>query len=77
MNIVDIQSRDVYVLFEMSLEQIEHLLNYLDHCTVEYDSTQEPDMVKADTYVKEHFFKSLDKLSGELKDGSGPNSSGS
>jgi hypothetical protein len=77
MNVIDIQSRDIYVLFELSLEQIEFILDYLDHCTMEFDSKGEPEMVKAKEYMDEGFFKPLSKLAEELKDGSGPNRTGS
>ncbi len=77
MNVVEVQSRDIYLLVEFSLKQVEFILDFIDHSTVEYDSTQEPEMVEADKYVREDLFEPLNKLAEELKDGSGSNSPGS
>lgn len=74
MKVVSIEARDVYVTIDFSLKQINQILDYLSKCTVDYNSKEEPEMVEADKYVKEVFFKNLDALSEDLKNGVGPNS---
>jgi len=67
MRIIGIEPRDFYLLFELNTSQIEHLLNFLDRCTVEYDSDKEKHMKEASEYVTEDFFKQLNQVSEELK----------
>ena len=77
MKITNVEARDIYVSFDLSIGEINHLLNFLDKSTVEFNSKDNPEMVEADKFVREEFFKNLDGLSEELKNGVGPNSPGS
>ena len=74
MKVVSIEARDVYITLDFSLKQVNHILDYLNRCTVEYNSEKEPEMVEADKYVKEVLFPNMDALSEDLKNGPGPNS---
>ncbi len=69
MKVLGIEPRDVYVLMEMSSEQITHLLDFLDRCTVDYDSEKEPKLKQAVSYVTNEFFSVLNQLSEDLKQG--------
>lgn len=69
MKVLGIEPRDIYVTFEMSHAQIELTLDFLDKCTIEYDSKTEPKLADAVSYVKNDFFKILNQVSEDLKQG--------
>ncbi len=69
MKVLGIEPRDVYVVFEISHAQIEHVLDFLDKSTVEYDSEAEPKLAAAVSYVKNEFFAVLNQVSEDLKQG--------
>ena len=62
MRVLKIYSKETFVELELSMAQIHLLLCFLDVCHVEYSSKEDPIMVEADKYVKNDFFKTLDKL---------------
>jgi len=62
MRVLKIYSKETFVELELSMTQIHLLLCFLDTCHVEYSSKEDPIMVEADKYVKNDFFKTLDKL---------------
>jgi len=62
MRVLKIYSKETFVELELSMTQIHLLLCFLDKCHVEYSSKEDPIMVEADKYVKNDFFKTLDKL---------------
>jgi len=69
MKVLGIEPRDVYLIFEMSHAQIELTLDFLDKCTIEYDSEQEPKLAEAVSYVKNDFFTVLNQVSEDMKQG--------
>ena len=69
MKVIGVEPRDIYVGFEMSSKQIEHLLDFLDRCTIVYDSEKEDRLNDAVKYVKEELFVTLNQVSEELKQG--------
>lgn len=76
MKIVSVEARDVYVTMDMSLQEINYLMDFLDKSVVEYNGDEEPEMKKADSFIKERFFPMLNQLTEELKHGSGTDSPG-
>jgi len=62
MRVLKVYSKETFVELELSMAQIHLLLCFLDACHVEYSSKEDPIMVEADKYVKNDFFKTLDKL---------------
>jgi len=66
MKIISIESRDIYVTFELSVNEIEKLLLALGHSKIEYDSKENPEVKKAAEYLKEDFFVKLDDVIEEF-----------
>ncbi len=62
MKVLKIYSKETFIEIEFSMKQIKHILNFLDKCSVEYSSKEEPLLVEASEYVKNDFFKTLDSL---------------
>jgi hypothetical protein len=73
MKILSVEPRDIHVLFEMNITQVNYLINFLSNSVVSVDG-KDPDMVAADQYVRDVFFKQLNELSMEVEHGSGRNS---
>jgi ribosomal protein L7/L12 len=62
MQIVEVVPKEIHVLIELSLKEINHLLNALDHATIGEACKKEDS-----DYLKEKFFNTLDKLADDLK----------
>jgi hypothetical protein len=62
MDIVEVIPKDIHVLIELSISEINQLLIALDHVTINPDC---PDKDKK--YLQNEFFTKLDKLYDELK----------
>ena len=69
MRILDVYQKDTFVLMEISLDHIEQVVEFLDHCQMTYDGEKEPEMKKAEKYVNDVFFKTLADLLEETKPG--------
>jgi len=67
--IIDIFPKDVHTRLEFSQQQVKYILDFLGRCTIEYNGEEEPDMAKAVDYVKNDFFKILEKVEGHMKGG--------
>jgi len=70
MKITNVESRDVYVGFELSLKEIERVLDYLTHAKIKYNSKNEPIDVNeaSDIYVREKFYEELRKVYEHVKE---------
>ncbi len=67
MIILDVFPKDLHVKLEFSVTQVNHILDYLDRCTV--DVTIDPKLSEdAKTYVEQVFFKELNKLTESIKE---------
>ena len=64
-NILDVQPRTIVIRAEFTLEEVEMILDYLDHTTVAYDTKNDIQMKKADNYVKS-IFHDLSQLASEF-----------
>jgi len=76
MKIVGVELRDVYITLDFSLKELQHLLNFLDKCKVDYNGENEIELKKSVKYVTGELFPQLDKLEGDIKNGFGPNCTG-
>ena len=65
MDVLEVYPKDWFVRIELSLDQIQKLLDFMDHCTIEIDPKNK-ELVEARDYVTENFFAKLDKLSEEI-----------
>lgn len=68
MKILEAVPKDVYLKVEISLVQVKQLLDFFDHCVVQFDKEQEPNMVLADHYVKKELIPTLDQAYEEIKE---------
>ena len=67
MIILDVFPKDLHVKLELSITQVNQILDYLDRCTV--DLTIKPPLSEeAKTYVEQVFFKELNNLTESVKD---------
>ena len=67
MKILNVEPKDIHVTFDMSINEIELVLDALDHSEVKFDGDDEPNLAKAATFLKDVFFKNLDAISNEVK----------
>lgn len=68
MKILSVESRDIYVTFELSISKIEKLLIALGRSKIEYDGKEEPEVGEAVKYLREEFFVELDKVFESIKE---------
>ena len=67
MIILEVFPKDLHVKLEFSVTQVNHILDYLDRCTV--DATIDPKLSEdSKTYVEQVFFKELNKLTESIKE---------
>jgi len=64
MKMVGVEKRDVYFLMEFSLEDVKKLLIALNHCQIDYDSTDE-ETDEAITFFKAKFHPYFDAIANE------------
>ena len=69
MNIEKIEPRDIHITIDISLKEVNMLLDYLNHCTMEFNSEDEPDMIKVKEFVENEFFVPLDRVTEEFGNG--------
>ena len=69
MKIVSVEPRDIHVLIDLSVSEINHLVNFLDNCTIEYDSKENIELSEAVSFVKTKFFKMCDDIINDIKEG--------
>lgn len=68
MQILNVYPKEWHVQLELSLPQLEQILDFLDNCEFHGDPT-DPKMNDAYEFVKNVFFKSLNGLTEDLKKG--------
>ena len=64
--VINVEPKDVYITFEMSLNAVEMVLDALSHAIIEIDMKDER-LVAANEFLKSDFFKTLDGIVKEVK----------
>ena len=67
MKILNIEPKDIHVTFDMSIKEIDLVLDALEHAEVNFSGDEKPELSKAATFLKDVFFKNLDSVSEEVK----------
>ena len=67
MQLIDVQSRDVYALFEISQTDLKKLVWCCKNVTINYDS-KKVDEVEAKDYFMEKFFPQIDETLKGIED---------
>jgi len=67
--ILAVEPRDIHVVIDLNIEAIKHLVNFLDNCTVEFDSTKDLELSESVSFVTKQFFKMCDDVLNDLKEG--------
>ena len=67
MKILNIEPKDIHVTFDMSIKEIDLVLDALEHAEVNFSGDKEPALTEAATFLKDVFFKNLDSVSEEVK----------
>ena len=68
MRIVKVAPKDIHVTIEMSLEEVGHVLFFLERTAVKFNSKKEEEQ-KAIDFVTGEFFKTLSSVEEDFKDG--------
>jgi len=69
MIVLGIEPLDIHVTLQYSAKEISMLLDFLDHCKMEYNSKEEPEMKKVEEYMNEEFFPNHQKLLMDIEGG--------
>jgi len=70
MEILEVYPKDLHVRLELSMTQIQKVLDFLDNCEFTGDLKNE-ELVQAKDYVIGEFFPKLDKLTEDVVRGGG------
>ena len=65
--VINVQSRDIYVLVEFSLEEIQKIVKVMDLMQLNYDGTKKDD-VEAQKYLVEQLYPFFKQTKKELMD---------
>jgi len=69
MRIIDVYQKDTFVVLELSLIQLEHLVKWMSRAESSYDGEKEPEMRIAGDYVVKEFYRGLLDLGEKIKPG--------
>jgi len=68
MRIVNVEPKDIYVTIEMSMKEVNMLLDALDNAEINIKKDTAPELETAINFLVDVFFKNLSKLSDEVKE---------
>lgn len=69
MKVLSIESRDTYVIFELSLKQINYLKEIFDYVSpINYNKDEQPELREALQYLEETLYPQLDHIVEKVKD---------
>jgi len=74
MKILNVQPKDVHITLELSHTELTYLLEYLNVCVANSERSSFERFKEAAKFVQEDFFKGLDRLSEDIKNEFGPDS---
>ena len=66
--VIDVKPKDIYILMEISLEELTYLQTIMNISTINYDG-KIPAELKATKYYKETFFDFVNTTLEEIKHG--------
>jgi len=66
MDVIGVEPKDIHVLLDFSIKEIDHILCFLDEITCEVKGKRTQDSVD---FVTKKFFPMLDKLHEEITEG--------
>ena len=67
MRILNVEPKDIHVTFDMSIKEVNLVLDALDHSEVNFASDETPEIIEASAYLEDVFFKTLADISKEVK----------
>ena len=67
MRILNVEPKDIHVTFDMPINEINLVLDALEHAEIKFDADEEPGLKKAATFLTDVFFKNLNAVSEEAK----------
>lgn len=69
MKVLSVESRDTYVIFELSLKQINHLKEIFDYISpIDYNKDANPELHEALQYLEQTLYPQLDEITEKVKD---------
>jgi len=66
MRIVNIEPKDIHVTLDMSLNEIDMVLDALEIAVIEFDGSEDPKLPRAVEFLKTTFWKTLDGVAQEV-----------
>jgi len=67
MRILDVEPKDIHVTFDMSINEINLVLDALEVAELNFDGDEKPELKKAAIFLTDVFFKNLSAVSEEVK----------
>jgi len=74
MKVLNVQPKDIHVILELPHTELVYILEYLSVCVANPDRSSFKEFPKARDFVEQDFFQGLDRLSEDIKNEFGPDS---
>lgn len=69
MKILAVEPRDIHIVIDLSITEMKYLVDFLDNCTIEFDSKTDLSLSDSVSFVKNKFFKMCDDVVNDIKEG--------
>jgi len=67
MIILNVEPKDIHVTLDMSVKEINMVLDAMEHAEIKFPGDEQPELKEAAQFVTDVFFKTLSELSADLK----------
>ncbi len=67
MKILNVEPKDIHVTLDMSIAEVNMVLDALEHAEIKFPGDEKPELKDAAKFLGDVFFKTLSDLSKELK----------
>ena len=67
MRILNVEPKDIHVTMDMSIREVNLVLDALEHAEIKFPGDDKPELKEAARFLSDEFFKILSDLSKEIK----------
>ena len=67
MRIINVEPKDIHVTMDMSIREVNLVLDALEHAEIKFPGDDKPELKEAAKFLSDEFFKTLSGLSADLK----------
>jgi len=67
MRIINVEPKDIHVTFDMSLREVNLVLDALEHSEIKFPGDEKPELKDAARFLSDEFFKILSELANEME----------